>query len=359
MIEDIRALETGVLTRGCIILLIYVVAVGPSSLAATLTTRVTPKGAEISITGDIAPGDAEALEALMRRIDDSSQPVRMLHLDSPGGNLVGGIALARFIRRHVEVSIVVDDGATCASACFLAFSAGAEKYVSANSFVGVHGAADRLGHVTADSVAATVAMARITAELGVPPQITQKIVATAPSEIAWLTADDLRSMGVTIVERSSPDVGTSVVGPAPQPRSDPAAEATAAASRSDYETAIGLWRQLAQKGLGAAQYNLGEMYYAGLGVEKDFAQAAGWYKRAAERGVPAAQFSVGMAYALGRGLPRDLKKAYVWLERAANSYTTAAERARAAKARDLVAAHMTPGDVAAAERLTYGWAHSQ
>ncbi len=199
MIEDIRALETGVLTRGCIILLIYVVAVGPSSLAATLTTRVTPKGAEISITGDIAPGDAEALEALMRRIDDSSQPVRMLHLDSPGGNLVGGIALARFIRRHVEVSIVVDDGATCASACFLAFSAGAEKYVSANSFVGVHGAADRLGHVTADSVAATVAMARITAELGVPPQITQKIVATAPSEIAWLTADDLRSMGVTIV----------------------------------------------------------------------------------------------------------------------------------------------------------------
>ena len=33
-----------------------------------------------------------------------------------------------------------------------------------------------------------------------------------------------------------------------------------------------------------AQYDLGELYYAGRGVEQDFFQAAMWYEKAAEQG---------------------------------------------------------------------------
>ncbi|NUJ78915.1 hypothetical protein HUN39_02490 [Methylocystis sp. FS] len=45
--------------------------------------------------------------------------------------------------RTAKIATVVQNGASCASACFVAFAAGAEKYVSYQASVGVHGASDR------------------------------------------------------------------------------------------------------------------------------------------------------------------------------------------------------------------------
>lgn len=344
--------------RGSAIILITAIVMGSSAAAATLTRLSTGRGAEIVLKGDIAREDAEALENLMRAINEEGQPVRALRLDSPGGNLLGAIALARFIRRHAEISTSVGSGSTCASACFLAFSAGSRKFADYNSFVGVHGVADGHGGVSEETEAATRMMARIGNEFGVPAEITGKIIATPPDEIAWLTPDDLRQMGATMIGRpaSTPrraDAGSGVADlarvSAPLYLAQSAAEA---ADSGDYDTAIRLWRQLAARGHGASEYNLGEMYYAGRGVAQDYGEAAKWYERAAEQGVPAAQLEMGVACALGRGVPRDLRKAYMWLSIAALTYATEEERARAAKARDLVSRHMTASEIAAAQRLT-------
>ena len=45
------------------------------------------------------------------------------------------------------------------------------------------------------------------------------------------------------------------------------------------------FKQDAQNGDAAAQYNLGICYHAGRGVERDYKQAALWYKKAADQGI--------------------------------------------------------------------------
>jgi hypothetical protein len=348
---------------GAFVLIASIIACSQAD-AASLTKIDSARGSEIALTGDIAPGDADALESLVRAGEESGATVSVLRLDSPGGNLLGGIALARFIRRHPEISTEVDAGAMCASACFLAFSAGRRKFADYNSFIGVHAVADDFGNVTAETESATQTLARINNELGVPAEITDKMISTSPDEIAWLTSDDLKQMGAVMLGNPAlspnPHAETGAIASFEPPiLSSLTKSATEAADRGDYATAIRLWRQLAEQGHGASQYNLGQMYYVGKGVTQNYRAAARWYQRAAEQGIPAAQLDVGVAYALGRGVPQDLAKAYMWLSLAAITYPTEEERARAAKARDLISTHMTSDEIAAAKRLTGGWARSR
>ena len=51
----------------------------------------------------------------------------------------------------------------------------------------------------------------------------------------------------------------------------------AAARAGDFAAAISEWRPLADDGHAEAQFNLGALYEAGLGVPEDLAEAAGWY----------------------------------------------------------------------------------
>lgn len=66
-----------------------------------------------------------------------------------------------------------------------------------------------------------------------------------------------------------------------------------------------------------AEFDLGIVYYRGLGVSKDFAKAALWFKRAAEKEHVLAQFNIGLMYANGQGVSADLKQAERWYQRAA------------------------------------------
>ena len=63
-------------------------------------------------------------------------------------------------------------------------------------------------------------------------------------------------------------------------------------NRKDYKTARKLWTQLAEKGDGKAQTNLGWIYEKGKGVTQDNQKAAKWYRLAAEQGFALAQFNL-------------------------------------------------------------------
>ena len=67
----------------------------------------------------------------------------------------------------------------------------------------MHGASDQNGAETVQSGAATVSMAKIAKELGVPPAIIGRMVVTAPSEMVWLSPVDLQSMGTTMIGKPS------------------------------------------------------------------------------------------------------------------------------------------------------------
>ena len=191
MVTTVRAIP-GVLAFG------VAMVAASAATAASVTSTVSKEGnIVVSITGEITEGDAEALKLIIKSANDNDRLVSGVRLNSPGGSLLEGVKLADIIR-YGKIATVVANGAQCASACFLAFAAGAPKFASYSASVGVHGASDEEGRETVQAGAATVSMARIAKDLGVPAPILGKMVVTPPDQIVWLTPDDLRSMGATM-----------------------------------------------------------------------------------------------------------------------------------------------------------------
>ena len=122
----------------------------------------------------------------------------------------------------------------------------------------------------------------------------------------------------------------------------------------DDAEAVRWYRLAAEQSDAGAQHSLGSLYANGEGVPQDEAEAVRWYRLAAEQGYAGAQFNLGLSYGQGRGVPQDDVTAHMWLNLAA-SRLTGEQREDAAKARDAVAARMTPEGRSEAQRLAREW----
>lgn len=188
--------------------------------AATVTSYISKEGkAIIILNGEIALGDADQLALIIKTQNAAGRLVSGIRLNSNGGNLVEGVKLAELIRT-AKIASVVPNGSQCASACFIAFAAGYEKYASYQASVGVHGASDQNGRESTNSNAATVAMAKIVKELGVPSAIIGRMVVTPPDQIVWLSPDELKSMGATLTGKPS-QLGAGANNPPPMSSNQP------------------------------------------------------------------------------------------------------------------------------------------
>ena len=120
--------------------------------------------------------------------------------------------------------------------------------------------------------------------------------------------------------------------------------------RGDYETALRIFRQYADRGNFNAQVGLGFMYFKGQGVTKDYGEAVKWFRKAADQGWANAQANLGAMYANGRGVEQDYVKAHMW-------YSLAAAKGQkgTAKIRDSLAENMTPAQIAEAKKLVREW----
>jgi hypothetical protein len=150
----------------------------------------------VSIVGDIEPGDSDAFTTTVKQANDAGKLVANVRLNSEGGNLLEGVKLADAVR-FGRMSTNVGKNSTCASACFLIFAAGNTKFASYDARIGVHGASDKYGDETAQSEAATVSMARIAKELGVPAAIIGRShrLDGSNSQRAWRSSRNYRSYG--------------------------------------------------------------------------------------------------------------------------------------------------------------------
>jgi tetratricopeptide (TPR) repeat protein len=120
----------------------------------------------------------------------------------------------------------------------------------------------------------------------------------------------------------------------------------------DFVQAVIWYSEAADQGDLDAQSNLGAMYANGRGVPQDYAQAVVLYRQAGERGNASAQSNLGLMYEHGQGVPQDYVSAHMWLNLAATSPATdPAARDQAARERDMLAAKMTPAQIAEAQRL--------
>jgi TPR repeat protein len=111
--------------------------------------------------------------------------------------------------------------------------------------------------------------------------------------------------------------------------------------------AVKWYRRAADQGHARAQERLGHMYLTGDGVLKDEAWAAKWYGLAAHQGLDVAQWKYGILHAQ---VAKDHFLAYVWLSLAA-----AKQSKRAIEDRDKVEKHLTPAQVAKAQKLVRQW----
>ena len=126
----------------------------------------------------------------------------------------------------------------------------------------------------------------------------------------------------------------------------------------DYAAAASWYRKAAEQGNAMAQYNLGVLYDDGQGVPQDYAVAMSWYRKAAEQGYVDAQISLGIFYSMGEGVSRDYVIAHMWFSLAAGGDKKGAEarnKMTPAQARDIVAKHMTPTQIAEAQKLAREW----
>jgi hypothetical protein len=150
---------------------------------------------EISISGNIAPGDIDALRASIKAANDAGKLVTSLRLNSDGGSLLEAVRMADWVK-SAKISTNVGQGATCASACFLIFAAGETKYANISARIGVHAASEKKGGVV--SRAATTSMADVAKALDVPWSIIRRMINTPPGEVEWLSLADLRLMGTKV-----------------------------------------------------------------------------------------------------------------------------------------------------------------
>src|SRR5262249_31883770 len=120
--------------------------------------------------------------------------------------------------------------------------------------------------------------------------------------------------------------------------------------QKDDREATRLYKLSADQGNADGQYNLGVNYRDGLGgVSKDDREAARLFKLSADHGSYVAQGNLGVMYANGWGVQQDYVAAHMWLN------LSVWGGPEALKAREFVAAEMTPEQIAEAEKRFVEW----
>lgn len=91
-----------------------------------------------------------------------------------------------------------------------------------------------------------------------------------------------------------------------------------------YSEAIAQYTLASSLGSKEADLQLGTMFFAGLGVEKDYKKAFFYLQPLAEAGNAKAQFIVGSMYELGHGVKQSWHDAVAWYEKSASQKNAAA-----------------------------------
>ena len=101
--------------------------------------------------------------------------------------------------------------------------------------------------------------------------------------------------------------------------------ATAAMAAGRYGLAANYYSEAARQGDRRASNSLGNLYYLGLGIDRDYQRASQLYFEAARAGIPEAQLNLGHMFKLGLGVNSDPMRAFAWYNMADIHGSPAAE----------------------------------
>ena len=160
--------------------------------ASAATFGLSTDGSTAYLRGRIEIGDASRFDLLV----ESAKP-RMLELDSPGGNLVAGVAIGMKARER-RMKTLVRNGSTCASACGIIWVSANERYLDDKARVGFHSAAESGKSARVDI--ANDGVAKYLFSLGMRTEFVVFALQSDPRGISWLGHDNAARLGVAIAD---------------------------------------------------------------------------------------------------------------------------------------------------------------
>lgn len=195
-----------------LILSLGLACMGSAAARAATIEHVDIDGtAFIVVAGEIALGDEKrfAEEALLH---DQA----IVAFNSPGGNLKAGIEIGKIIRVKGFKTVVVADH-LCASACALAWLAGAPRGMAPDAKVGFHAAhREENGQKIATSFGNALVGAYLS-QLGLSDRAIFLATSADPDKVAWLTMDLANAAGIDVRSLPAPRRLARTAPSAPKP----------------------------------------------------------------------------------------------------------------------------------------------
>lgn len=166
-----------------------------AALAARMEVQQAVNGSWIYIQGEITLDDGPRFERLLA----STRDVAVVVLDSPGGNLKGGVEIGTAIRNR-QLSTLVEDRAICASACAVAWLGGVARYGGPAASIGFHSVYTRdWRNSPVESRGGNAVLGAYLNRMGLSDKAVFYITDTAPAKVSWLNVADAKALGIELL----------------------------------------------------------------------------------------------------------------------------------------------------------------
>jgi len=172
-------------------LLVFILLSTTSTSATVMVSSTRDNGRDvINVDGELTIADGESFADIAPRFRSA-----VVSFNSDGGSVVAGILIGETIRKQ-RFDTIVKTGKSCASACALAWLAGADRFIEGDGRVGFHAAFDSTsGRET--GVGNALVGAYVT-KLGLSYNAVIYITKATPNEMTWLNISDAAAVGIRV-----------------------------------------------------------------------------------------------------------------------------------------------------------------
>ena len=167
-----------------------------ASAASAATIELTQGGNGepnvITFEGEIVTGDELTLVHLLLEAGDG-----IVVLDSPGGDLWAGLEISRAIGL-MGFDTLVPSGASCESACAIAWLGGENRYMAPDGAVGFHAAYVQVEAGAMETGAGNAVIGAYLYSLGLSFQTINALTSAPPEGMFYLNCEEAARLGIEV-----------------------------------------------------------------------------------------------------------------------------------------------------------------
>jgi hypothetical protein len=171
------------------------------SLTGATAAEIDVKHVENGSSLIVIEGEFESqdIDTFRSRIAQLPSTKTIVALRSDGGSLVAGIRIGALIREK-KFSTLVPDGASCASACALAWLGGSRRFVGQDSSVGFHSAYVVKSQVPTESGYGNAILGAYLNQLGLSEKAILYVTKAGPTSMQWMSLEGAVEHGIAVAQ---------------------------------------------------------------------------------------------------------------------------------------------------------------